>query len=252
MVPIKSPIKLARWQALPLTIGTIGLLAFNLATPALAQEKNMPRVLNDRVLSVSGHGVESIATTLTRVNLGVEVQGKTANEVQEAVARKSTAVVTLLKSRGVEKLQTAGINLNPTYDYTNNRQILTGYTGTNAVTFRIKTDEAGTIIDDAVKAGASRIDGVSFTATESAIATAQKAALRKATEDAQAQAQAVLTALGFQQKEIVGIQINAASAPPRIMQTMQLAKSAISADASTPVVGGEQQVEGNVTLQISY
>jgi uncharacterized protein len=243
MVPVQSPTKLARWQALPLTIG---LLVFNLATPVLAQEKNMPRTL-----TVSGHGVESIATSLTRVNLGVEVQGKTANEVQEAVARKSTAVVTLLKSRGVEKLQTAGINLNPTYDYTNNRQILTGYTGTNAVTFRIKTDEAGTIIDDAVKAGASRIDGVSFTATDSAIATAQKAALRKATEDAQAQAQAVLTALGFQQKEIVGIQINAASAPPRIMQTMQLAKSAAS-DASTPVVGGEQQVEGHVTLQISY
>lgn len=240
----QSSNKLRPWQALPLALG---LLSFNLATPAIAQEKFMPRVL-----TVSGRGVESISTTLTRVNLGVEVQGKTASQVQAEVARKSTAVVNLLKSRGVEKLQTTGINLNPSYDYSNNRQVLTGYVGTNTVTFRIKTEQAGDILDDAVSAGATRIDGISFTATDDAIEAAQKLALKKATQDAQAQAQSVLGALGFQPKEIVGIQINGAYAPPRPMQSLEQFALKSAADTRTPVVGGEQQVEGNVTLQISY
>jgi len=41
--------------------------------PASAQEKAQLW----RTLTVSGSGVETIATTLTRVSLGVEVQGKT-------------------------------------------------------------------------------------------------------------------------------------------------------------------------------
>jgi uncharacterized protein len=236
------------WQTLPLVLGILSLSVLDLpfATPVMAQEKMQ------RVLTVSGRGVEAIATTLTRVNLGVEVQAKTAAAAQAEAARKSTAVVTLLKSRNVENLETTGINLNPTYDYTNNRQVLTGYNATNTVTFKIKTEQAGDLLDDAVKGGATRIEGVSFTATDEAIAAAQKVALKKATQDAQAQANAVLGALGFQAKEIVGIQVNGAtSPPPRVYAMMEAAKS-MAQSAPTPVIGGEQQVDGSVTLQISY
>ncbi len=232
-------------RALALGLLSIGVLHLALATPVMAEEKMQ------RVLTVSGHGLEAIPTTLTRVNLGVEVQAKTAAAAQAEAARKSTSVVTLLKSRNVEYLETTGINLNPVYDYTNNRQVLTGYNATNTVTFKIKTEKAGNLLDDAVQSGATRIDGVSFIATDEAIAAAQKVALKKATQDAQAQASAVLSSLGFQAKEIVSIQVNGASSPPPRMYAMQVAKS-IGADAATPVVGGEQKVEGNVTLQISY
>jgi uncharacterized protein len=213
--------------------------------PAFAQEKML------RTLTVSGRGVENIPTTLTQVRLGVEAQGKTANQVQAEVARRSDAVVSLLKSRGVERLQTTGISLNPIYSYTDNKQTLTGYGAANMVSFRLPTAQAGVLLDDAVKAGASRIDGVSFVATDDAIAAAQKAALRKATQDAQAQANAVLSALNFSAKEIVSIQVNGASTPPpRPMELMQFRKAA--ADAPTPVIGGDQEVDGSVTLQISY
>jgi uncharacterized protein len=228
-----------RWigSALILLVGFISLPG-----PAFAQEKLL------RTLTVSGRGVETIPTTLTQVRLGVEAQGKTANQVQTEVARRSDAVVKLLKARGVDKLQTTGISLNPVYDYANNKQTLTGYGASNMVSFRLPTAQAGVLLDDAVKAGASRIDGVSFVATDEAIAAAQKAALRKATQDAQAQANAVLAALNFTAKEIVSIQVNGASVPPpRPMALLQRA-----ADAATPVVGGDQEVDGSVTLQISY
>jgi uncharacterized protein len=233
------------WKILPVAL----LFCISFTQPSLANEKERMY----RTLTVSGQGVETIPTTLTLVNLGVEVQGKTAEEVQKEAARRSSSVVALLKSRNVEKLQTTGINLNPVYNYSNNTQKITGYSASNTVIFRVTTDKAGTLLDDAVKSGASQINGVSFIATDEAIAQAQKQALKKATQEAQQQAEAVFVTLGFKAKEVVSIQINGASAPPPppMLQQTRDAKFAAN-EASTPVVGGEQKVEASVTLQISY
>lgn len=222
---------------------TLTLVSFAGLDPAQAQEQRL------RTLTVTGRGIEAIPTTQTQVRLGVEVPGKTAAEVQQEAAKRSSAVVELLRSRQVEKLETSGISLNPTYN-DNNQQQITGYRATNTVTFRINTQSAGTLLDDAVKVGATRIDGVSFVATESAIEQAQKQALKKATQDAQSQADAVLSALNFKRGEILSIQVNGASAPPPVYQ--QLARRAAAYDATTPVVGGEQEIQASVTLQISY
>ncbi|MBW4612075.1 MAG: SIMPL domain-containing protein [Desmonostoc vinosum HA7617-LM4] len=216
--------------------------------PASAQEKEKLW----RTLTVSGRGVETIPTTLSQVSLGVEVQGKTAQEVQQEAARRSSAVVAFLKSQNVEKLQTTGIQLNPVYSYTNNVQRITGYAASNTVSFRVATEKAGTLLDQAVKAGASQINGISFIASDEAIAIAQKQALKEATQDAQQQANAVFSALGLNSKEVVSIQINNASLPPAPVQLRAEAAKLSSADVSTPIVGGEQQVEASVTLQISY
>jgi uncharacterized protein len=222
---------------------TLTLVSFVRLDPVQAQEQRI------RTLTVTGRGVEAIPTTQTLVHLGVEVQGKTAAEVQQEAAKRSSAVVELLRSRQVEKLETTGITLNPNYSYENNQQRLIGYTATNTVSFRINTQSAGTLLDDAVRVGATRIQGVSFVAAESAIAQAQKQALKKATQDAQSQADAVLSALNFKRGEILSIQVNGASARPPVYR--QFAARA-EANATTPVVGGEEQVEASVTLQISY
>ncbi len=168
------------------------------------------------------------------------------------MAQRSNSLVTFLKSRGVDQLETTGINLTPTYNYTGTQQpTLTGYQASNTVSFRVENTKAGSGIDEAVKSGATRIDGISFMATPDATMAAQKQALRKATQDAQAQAQAVLAALNFTQKEIIGIQVGPSSAPPRVvLETANLMRA--KADAPSPVMGGEQTVEATVTLEISY
>jgi len=188
------------------------------------------------------------------VRLGVEVQGKTAQEVQQQVAQRSSAVVDLLKSRKVDKLETTGISLNPLYSYKDGKQDLTGYTGTNIVSFRFESQKAGTLLDDAVKVGATRIDGVSFTASEEAIAQAQQQAFQEATDEAKKQGEAVLNHLKLTQREISNIQLNNTNPPPPYPvpiaegRLAQVAKEA----ADTPIVGGEQQVQASVTLQFRY
>jgi uncharacterized protein len=238
-----------------LRLGNLGkiLLLFFLVCiifiqPSLAQDQQKM----SRTLTVSGRGVETIPTTITQVSLAVEVQGKTAQSAQEEAARRSSAVVNLLKNRNVEKLQTTGIHLNPVYSYTDNVEKISGYAANNTVNFRINTENVGTLLDEAVQVGATRINGVSFTASEQAIASAQKQALRQATQDARQQADAVLSSLGFQAQEVVSIQINGASAPPPPMLQRAVMPQATRFEASTPVIGGEQEVEASVTLQITY
>lgn len=231
------------WSLLTALCLTLTLLSFNSLNPASAQEQRL------RTLTVTGRGTESIPTSQTSVRLGVEVQGKTSAAAQQEAARRSSAVVALLRSRKVEKLETTGITLNPIYNYEGGQQRLTGYMATNTVSFRINTEAAGDLLDEAVNAGATRIEGVSFVASESAIATAQQQALREATQDAQTQADAIFSTLNLKRGEIVNIQINGASAPPPVFAP---APRAADIAAKTPVIGGEQQIEASVTLQISY
>ena len=209
----------------PILVFSLFMLGIN--QPANAQEKLL------RTLTVTGEGVEKIATTRTQVQLGVEIQGKTAAQVQQEVAQRTAVIVELLRSYQVEELQTTGIGLQPNYDYNNNQRRLIGYVGTNTVSFLLNTEQVGALLDKAVNSGATRIDGLSFTATDTAIAAAQKLALQKATVEAQQQAEAVLKVLNLTAKDIVSIQINGANPPiPQPMVRESLAK--MSADVSTP------------------
>lgn len=230
-----------RWgTVLPMAVGCLSLVMMK---PAFAEEALT------RVLTVTGEGTEDVATSLTQVQLGVEVQGETAEEVQEEVARRSAAVVEFLRSRNVSQLGTTGISLNPVYNYTDGNQRIIGYTGTNSVQFRVTTEAAGAILDDAVQAGATRIDSVSFIASDEALNRAQQQALREATEDAQQQAETVLSALGLSRQEIVNIQVNSVSRPP----VYPYAERAMMADApASPVIGSTEEVQASVTLQIRY
>lgn len=231
-----------------------GVLSLFLGGVGVAQESRQIPSQLIRTVTVTGRGMESIPATIAQISLGVEAQGKTAQEVQQEVARRSSAVVELLRSRNVEKLQTTGIRLNPNYSFQNNVQRLIGYTAVNTVSFRIDPERVGNLLDEAVKAGATRIDGISFVATDSAIAKAQEQALQEATLDAQRQADAVLRTLNLTRQEVVNIQVNGASPPIafRVRAAAPPVGDMTLNEVSTPVVGGEQQVEASVTLQIRY
>lgn len=246
---MKVSLSSSAWNRLKIVFLTLGVVSLS-ACQAVPTPDKLPRTL-----TVSGKGDVNIPATMTKVNLGVQVQGKTTQEVQQQVAEKSSAVVALLKSRKeVEKLETTGISLNPVYSYKDGQQKIEGYSGTNNVSFRIETQKAGTLLDDAVKVGATQINGISLVASESAIAQAQKEAIKEAAEDARKQADALLAALNLNQREIVSIQINDANPPLPLQRAIATENAQVSASklADTPIVGGEQEVQAAVTLQIRY
>ena len=221
--------------------------------PVAAAQSQAVYAQPEQTLSATGQAIENIPTTLAEVRLGVQVEAQTAEEAQQNAAQRSNALVEYLRSQNVEKLQTTGISLSPRYDYVDNRQILRGYQATNTVSFRASNDTAGEIIDGAVEAGASRIDGISFTADEAAIAAARQRALTAAVADAQTQANTVLEALGLSRKSILSVTIGSVSAPAPRSAPRARSISADSAElASTVIVGQEQSINAQVTLQIRY
>ncbi len=245
--PLRSSIALAALVLAPLAGCTL-LQQKAVAQPVEAMVYQQP----DQTLQVTGEGIQSIPTTLTQVNLGVLVEAKTAQEAQQQAAQRSTAVIEWVRSQNVEKLQTAGISLSPRYDYTDNKQVLIGYQATNTISFRVPTESAGAIIDEAVNVGATQIDGVSFVAEDAAVEAARQRALEAAVKDAQQQADTVLAALGLSPQEVASISIGSVSAPSPEFKPAANAARLASADVSTPVIGQEQEINAQVTLLIRY
>ncbi|MDZ7953077.1 SIMPL domain-containing protein [Nostoc sp. DedQUE09] len=206
-----------------------------------------------QILEVTGQGEVSVVTTLTEVQLGIRVQAKTATEVQEQVAQRSTAVVDALQKLGAQELQTTSIQLNPVYSFENGTQTLTGFEGLNTLQFELPTNQAGAAIDKAIQAGANVIQNISFTASDEVLQQARLQVLSEAVKDAQAQAQAVFSTLQLTPGQIIDIDINSDDNPRPSPLVSNLTADRVSASASTtPIIGGPQTIEASVSLDIGY
>lgn len=216
------------------------------APSAIAQE-----VRPARTLVVTGQGDRPVQTTKARVQLGIEIEAKTAQEVQVEIASKTNALVAKLQELNVEKLQTTNITLNPKYVYENNRQRQVGFTGQTSVSFVTSLDKAGKTLDAAVASGANRVDQISFIAPEEALSSARNAALQDAVKDAQSQADAVLSVLNLKVQSVRTIQVSNTSPVQPLNNQATFAKADAAAPA-TPVIGGEQRVQTSVVMEFNY
>ncbi|MGQ9836792.1 MAG: SIMPL domain-containing protein [Cyanobacteriota bacterium] len=206
-----------------------------------------------RVLTVTGQGSAQVETSIARIRLGVILQGDSAQTAQQQVAERSERLVTRLKQLQVNALQTTGISLYPQYDYREGQPRLTGVQGQNSVQFEVPVANAGQVLDEAVAAGATQVESVSFRAEDAVLVQARSHALAQAVKDAQRQAQDVLGALNLTPTSVERIQIHSDSrvVPPPIPLAAG-AEFARSEIASTPVEGGEQTVRAQITLEIRY
>jgi uncharacterized protein YggE len=238
-------------SAIALTIALSMPTMAAIAYPLQAQETTkIQAVKSERTLTVTGRGERSVKTTKARIQLGINVEAKTAIAVQTEVARKANSLVSRLQQLNVEQLQTNSIQLTPKYVYENNRQTQDGFVGQTSVSFIIAIPQAGATIDAAISAGANQVDQISFIATDAELNAAKQLALQDAVKDAQAQSNSVLSVLGLNAKSVESIVIGeSAIAYPVPMPREALAAKA---DASTPILGSEQKVNATVTLKISY
>lgn len=205
------------------------------------------------ILEVTGQGEVAVPTTLTEVQLGIQVEGETASEVQEEVARRSTAVVDVLQNLGAQELQTTSIQLNPVNRFEDGTQTLIGFRGINTLQFELPTEQAGAAIDTAIQAGANLIQNISFTASDEALQQARLQVLSEAVKDAQAQAGAVFNTLQLTPGEIIDIDINSAANPGRSPLVFEVAdRAAFATGSTTPIIGSTQTIEASVSLDILY
>ncbi|WP_379068028.1 SIMPL domain-containing protein [Mesorhizobium sp. UC22_110] len=226
-------------------------LAAAVAMPAIASAAETPQP--PRII-VSGEGEATVAPDLALLSLSVMREAKTAREALNANNDAMAAVIAAMKAAGIAErdLQTAGIQINPRYNYTNkpdgNQEAeLIAYQVTNTLSVRVRDiSKTGEILDKAVSLGVNQGGGISFTNENPAAVVTE--ARKKAVADAIAKAKTLAEAAGVSVGKVLEITDQSYAPPPMPMN----AKAYDAAGASVPVQAGENayKVMVNVTFEL--
>lgn len=259
-----TPICLSKYQPHLIMNRTRFLLVFTflylgltaLVSHATAQADDDDR----RVLTVSAQSSVDIPTTHARITVMIEAREKTPKEAQASIARRSNPVMDYLKSADVQKLQTAGLSLNPIIEYHKNssssrtgRNEIVGYSAQWSTSFEVPVERAGEVADQVVAEGADRIANFQLKATDQAVEAARTEALGLAARSARDRGEAVLASLGHEMDEVIRIQI-IDTGSPYPMRAMRAEAMSMAADSSAPtaIEGGLQTIRGSVQLEVAY
>jgi len=227
------------------------LLLYLISIPAPAGAQAPPTV-EGPVAVTTGEGIVKRAPDRAWVTIAAESRARTPREAQKLNADAMTAVLQKLKASGIpaDSIRTAGYDLQPEFDYANNRQTLRGYLARNIVEVRVDDlPKLGEILEGAVTAGATNVSGVRFDVRERDLA--EREALRLAVADARARADAAAAGAGMKVERVVKIEEQRAiSIPPQPRMTM-MRQSAQVASGEPPIEAGEIEIRTTVTLTAS-
>ncbi len=242
----------ARWLAMGLVSG---LLFGAIASPAIAPRPALavdPVTTPEHTISVSGIGRILVSPDVADLRLGVTVTKPTVKAARATAAASMTKVLAALKKLGIadRDLQTTTLSLQPNYDYSkgSNPPRITGYALSNAISVTVRDlDKIGDVIDGALAAGATSLDGVSFRVEDPA--TAEQQARVQAMAQARARADTLASAAGVSIIGVAAISESAAPAPYPIFYGAERADALIK-DVATPVQVGTSEV--TVTVLVAY
>lgn len=229
--------------ALLVLAGVVGVLY---ARPATAQTSvGVPGL---RQVTVVGHGESKGKPDTATVQIGVDTDAATAKDALAQNTAQAQAVITKLKELKIDEkdIQTSNFSIYPNYN-TDGRQV-TGYRVSNSVSVKIRNlDQAGTLLDQVVQAGANSVTGISFSVENPQAQFEQ--ARTSAINDAKTRATQLATAGGASVGDVLVITENVGSAPP---VPLALARDAASnaAGEAVPVQPGEQSF--NVDVQVTF
>jgi len=190
-------------------------------------------------VTVSGHGVVTVAPDRATVSAGVHTQAASAADALAENARLMTAVVAALKAAGGENLQTQQVSL---YPQTSDQGLVTGYVADDTVSADAKIAETGALVDAAVGAGANIVSGPSLEVSDRD--ARYRAALAKAVADARAKADAIAQAGGFGVGPVSSVVEASANVPVPVLATA----GAVAKSDATPVEPGTQDITADVTV----
>ena len=223
------------WAILPV------LALFSLS--AFAQVVPVPR----RFIRAFGEGSVSVTPDQAKIQFSVVTQAATA---EAAAAQNATQVTSLLAAlRSVlgpnAELKTLSYSLNPNYSSPRDgsQPVLIGYTASNTVEATVTNlSLIGKLIDTGIQAGGNRVSGLRFGLRDDQPARQQ--ALKLATAQAKAHADAMASGLNLKAGAVVSIQEGSVVSPVLSFDSRALAAP------TTPIETGQVDVHATVTLEV--
>jgi uncharacterized protein len=162
--------------------------------------------VSGNVLAVVGTGRASVEPDIADVILGVTKRAEGAEQASADAAAAMAAVVASLLEAGIPEsaIRTTQLTLSPVYDYDSEPAPIVGWEISNTVSATVSDVESvGDIIDEAVTAGANRIDGITFRVADASATEAEASAI--AVADAQAKAEHLATEAGLRLGGIISL-----------------------------------------------
>ncbi len=193
-----------------------------------------------RFITVNGVGQTSHTPDQAQLSLGVQTKARLAHEALEANSLAMTSVFEILKAEGVasDDMRTTRLSLQPIWERQNNSQTITGYQASNGIAVTVRDiDGLGALIDVATRAGANRIDSISFGLSNRA--ALMEAARQAAVVDALSRAQGYAAAAGLTLGAVISISESGASAPRAPMGDMVM----MEARSAMPVAIAEGAID---------
>lgn len=221
-----------------------------LSIPAVAMAQGAGVSTEGPVVVTHGQAVVKRAPDRAWVTIAAESRARTPGEAQKLNADAMSAVMEKLRAAALpaDAIRTVGLDLQPEFDYANNRQTLRGYLARNAVEVRVDDlPRLGSILEGAVSAGATNVSGVRFDVKDRD--GAEREALRMAVADARARADAAVAGAGVKIERILRIEEERPMpiAPqPRMAMMQQEGVRVMSGEP--PVAPGEIEIRSHVTL----
>ena len=235
-------------------LAALALLALNLSawqSVARATTTTLPVTTGSGTpttgITVQGVGKITLTPDLATVSVGIQSQAPTAAAAQSQASAAMTKIIAAVKKAGIAEtdMTSQWVSLQPQYAYSSGGTTpprVTGYQANQSLSIKVRQIEStGPVIDAAVAAGATQVNGISFSVSDPTAATAQ--ARSAAMADAKKRATALAQAAGVSLGSVIAITEVSAPAPVPYMAGDLRA----TADAATPIQVGTTDLEVDVT-----
>jgi uncharacterized protein len=204
-----------------------------------------------RTVSVTGVGEVNIVPDEAIVVVGVETQAESAQDAMNQNSEQMEEVINSLRAAGIrtQDIQTRTVNLFPRYQQRQpetqpGQGEIVGYTATNQVEVRLpQIETVGTVIDNAIMAGANTIEGIRFEVSDPEQAMDQ--ARQSAVMDARRKAEQLVQLLDAELGDVLTISEFSRFPRPVIQETFMQ-----DAAAAAPIEPGTQNIQ--VEVQVTW
>lgn len=204
---------------------------------------------------VSGEGEAAVAPDMAVLSLSVMREAKTAREALDANNSAMAEVIDAIKKFGVadRDLQTAGLQIMPRYNYTNNpdgtqQADLVAYQVVNTLTVRVRDiGKTGEILDKSVSLGVNQGGSIVFTNDDPSATVTE--ARKNAVAEAKAKAETLAQAAGVSLGRILEITDQTYGVQPMPIEAKAFDRAMA---AAVPIQAGENsyRVQVNITYEL--
>lgn len=197
----------------------------------------------NRTFDVTGSGTATVVPNSFTTTFTVSETGTTQKDAQDKGNTKQNKVLEILNNLGFDKkdIQTANYSIDPTYDYANGQNKVTGYSIDISTTVKSKDK---TKIEKAIDQIASlgvNVQGVNLDTADDTLAKDESRT--KAVEDAKAKAESLAKAAGFRLGKIASIREDDAAPGP-----IRMLDAAGSVSNKTTIEPGSNEVSATVVV----